>query len=56
MKKIKLSELKQLNEVQEIRETKMTDLKGGNTNKPKVIKIIKGVINHSLGFIPPPGI
>ncbi len=56
MKNIKLSELKQLNSVKEVSNSKMTDLKGGSCHKPPVIKLIWGIIQNGLGFIPPPGI
>jgi len=55
MKKITLSELKQLKEVRQIKTDKATDLKGGGVNYATVIKI-NGIMTHTRGFIPPPGI
>ncbi|MGB0931559.1 MAG: hypothetical protein ACPGVB_12320 [Chitinophagales bacterium] len=56
MKKITLSELKKLNNVKEVNDSKMTNVKGGNSTKPPVIKLVLGAVKNNLGFIPPPGI
>ncbi|MFK7903857.1 MAG: hypothetical protein AB8B69_01970 [Chitinophagales bacterium] len=55
MKKITLSELKQLKEVRQIKNEKATDLKGGGVNYAAIIRI-DGIMTHTRGFIPPPGI
>ncbi|MEZ4884335.1 MAG: hypothetical protein R3E32_06300 [Chitinophagales bacterium] len=56
MKKVSISELKQLDNVKEINGSKATDLKGGLGNSSPIAKIVRGIVTHSLGFIPPPGI